>query len=413
MKSALKVSNLTAIALSSLLLSACGGGGGGDSKPTTPTTPPVVVPPTPVEPPVVPPTPVEPPVVVPPTPVEPTLPDDLEDLATIGSKNHEIAALAGSNTISLQRTACGLGGVSEDNELTKMAVKHAQYLAYVAERKNAYGLPAHSESSYVGFEDITGANNPFFSGKNVTDRVIAANYKDLKYDVGEDINESIYYSPSGTAPKPALKAEQMVKGLFAAPYHMQTLLALNYTDTGSAMVTYVPFGKDASEHIGYKFVNVSAGSKTDIPEVAGVFTYPCDGVTDTVTGLYNESPSPVAGTGRNLAVDPIGQPIYVFVPSAKEIKVSNVKILDTERNIVVPADILDFSNDPHKGTSAELDKNKAFILPITDDINSCPLDYRKNCGLAAFSEYQVTFDVMADNKKMYSKDFKFKTGDFN
>lgn len=410
MKSALKARNLTAIALSSLLLGACGGGGGSDggtnnSKPSTPTNPPVVVPPT-LE---------EPLVIVPPTstPAEPPAASDLEDMAVIGSKNHVDAALVASNTISLQRMACGLGGVSEDAELTSLALKHAQYLAYVAERKNVYGLPAHSESGFVGFEDVTGTNNPFFSGVNVTDRVKAVNYKDLKYDVGENISESIFYSPAGTAPKPTIRAEEMVKGLLAAPYHMQTLLSANYTGTGSAMVSYVPFGKDSKEHLGYKFVNVSSGSKVNIPEIAGVFTYPCDGVTGTVTGLYNESPNPVAGTGRNLATDPIGQPIYVFVPSAEEIKVSNVKIRDINTNITVPVDILDFNTDPHKGTSAELPKNKAFILPITDDINSCPKDYRKNCGLAAYSEYQVTFDVLADNKTMYSKDFKFKTGAFN
>lgn len=54
------------------------------------------------------------------------------------------------------------------------------------------------------------------------------------------------------------------------------------------------------------------------------------------------------------------------------------------RKTDVPIDLIDDENDTQKGTVYDLPENKAFILPITDSLNSCGVTSSKtNCGLYA------------------------------
>jgi len=190
----------------------------------------------------------------------------------------------------------------------------------------------------------------------------------------------------------------------------------NLSQTGSGMVAYKPHHKAADKNQGYVFVNASAATKSSKNNAAnGLFTYPCANVTDTNTALYNESPSPVEGTGRDLRTDPIGQPIYIRMPAAKTISVSNIKFHDIQRNVDVSTNLLDYRQDPHKGTISELPKNEAFILPLTDALKSCETGIEKggNCGLYGNSEYRVSFDVLVDGTNLKTKQFTFKTGRVN
>lgn len=161
--------------------------------------------------------------------------------------------------------------------------------------------------------------------------------------------------------------------------------------------------------------HASATQATKDNTVSGIFTYPCQDVTGTVTALYNETPDPVKYTGRNLRVDPIGQPVYISMPSASKIKVSNVKFHDVQRNIDVPIQLLDFDNDPYVNTNYELPANEAFILPITDALKSCEKGTKKggNCGLYGNGEYKVSFDILVDGANLETKQFTFKIGRVN
>ncbi|WP_440454703.1 CAP domain-containing protein [Psychrobacter sp. ASPA161_9] len=418
------------IALSSaLLLTACGGGGSESSDNSTSTnssnsnSPEAISPSSPIDTskpsePNTSPEPLKPttsPETSAPEATSPVLKVEV-DMKDVESKSYDGAAQVGSKLLNSQRQACALGGLAQNNELTKIATQHAQYIQHVFANSSPTMFNAHDEREIEDIKTWTGKNNPFFTGISFKDRLLKAGYSNLAHGVVENISRITYYSSAGRVASPEYAAHSMTKSLLAAPYHMRLLVTPNLSQTGSGMIAYKPYGKATDKSQGYVFVNASSADRnTENRSVEGLFTYPCTDVADTNTALYNEFPSPVAGTGRDLGTDPIGQPIYINMPSAKNIKISNIKFRDIQRNIDVPVDLLDYSNDPHKRTAYELPQNEAFILPITDSLQSCETGRRvgKNCGLYGNSKYQVSFDVLVDNKTLETKQFTFTTGEVN
>ena len=265
---------------------------------------------------------------------------------------------------------------------------------------------------------MTGSNNPFFGGLDFSDRLLNAKYSNAQYGVTENIAQSVYFNSAGSFLKTDVVATSMAKSLLAAPYHLRSLMLPTSSAVGSGMVLYKPDAKNPALNQGYVLVShASATQATKDTTVSGVFTYPCQGVTDTVTALYSESPNPVKGTGRDLYTDPIGQPVYVSMPSANKIKVSNIKFRDTQRNTNVPIQLIDFDNDPYVNTNYALPANEAFILPLTDALKSCEVNRAANqsqqCGLYGNTKYQVSFDILVDDKNLESKSFTFTTGKVN
>lgn len=415
---------------SSLLLTACGGGGDGGSKPTVqpPTSggakPPVTTPEKPVvtapEKPAVT-APVVPPVKTPEKPVV-TTPEKPPVTAPVvppnsnGSKSaiENRAGLAVDNFISMQRQACGIGGYTHDEKLADISNKHANYLAHVFSNTDARGINAHSEAAYSGVEAITGANNPFFTGVDLSERFSTAKYTKGGFSASENIVQRSEINVSSTPRAPEEVGMVMAKALLSAPYHLRGLVNPTLVRSGSSVTTHTPYGKDKSSAFGYTLVMSSASTTADkVVTPSGISTYPCGATTDTNTALYGESPDPTKGMNRNLSTDPIGHPVHIKMWSAKTIKVSNIKMVDVARNITIPVQLIDSNNDPYKNTYYELPDNEAFFMPITDSLNSCEKGVRKNCGLYGNSKYAVSFDVLADNKTLQTKSFTFSTGDVN
>ena len=334
------------------------------------------------------------------------------------TENNPQAALSANNQFSLARTSCGLGGLSVDTALDDIAIKHANYIKYVFANSTPTLFNAHVENKISDIASVTGDNNPFFSGLDFSDRLSNANYRNAQYGATENIAQSVYYSSAGSFLKTDVVATAMAKSLLAAPYHLRSLMLPPSSLIGTGMVTYKPDAKNPALNQGYVLVShASATRATRDKTVSGVFTYPCQGVTGTVTALYNESPNPVRGTGRDLRTDPIGQPVYVSMPSAGKIKVSNIKFRDTQRNTNVPIQLIDFDNDPYMNTNYALPANEAFILPLTDALKSCEVkrsaDQSQQCGLYGNTKYQVSFDILVDDKSLESKSFTFTTGKVN
>ncbi|MBO1530120.1 CAP domain-containing protein [Psychrobacter sp. F1192] len=383
-----------------LFLTACGGGGGGgdggdsssnsddDSKSSTP--------------------------VKPSEPIQPNAPPE-NDKAI--ASNDATAALVASNTISLARKGCGLSGLSDDPALEEVATKHANYIKHVFANSTPTAFNAHYEGEIKDIKAWTGRNNPFFTGNIFEDRITKAAYPNAMYGVTENIGHTRYFSSAGDIATPENAAESMAKSLLAAPYHLRSLMMPSLRLAGTSMVTYTPYGKKAAYNKGYVLNhNAAATSAINNATFKGVFTYPCQDVKGTVTALYNENPNPVKDTGRDLYMNPIGQPVYIHVPLAASIKVSNVKFHDVKRNINVPVQLLDADNDPYKGhTNYQLPVNEAFIMPLTDDLQSCDMQRAPNqsqqCGLYSNSEYRVSFDVLIDNKTLNKQSFTFTTGE--
>ena len=331
---------------------------------------------------------------------------------------HKEAGMTASKLISEQRTQCGLKSVANDNQLKALSASQGLYIKHLNENvamTDYSSVDTHYQSPVTGGEYASGTTNPFFLGSSFTDRVIKIGFKDAIYGGSENIIQEEVGISNGKVLKPELAAEGFVRGLLAAPYHMHTLLNPERNLIGSSLVSYTPKNPESKGKKGYVMVSlVGSTEQGSDNKVEGIYTYPCQGVTGTLTALYNESPSPVAGTGRNLKTDPIGQPILVYMPEAEKIKVSAVSLVEVKSKKVIPTSILDASTDPHKGTEHELTENKVFILPITDNMDSCPKNKPwKNCGLNANTEYRVTMDVLVDGKKRVRNSFSFSTGRTN
>lgn len=409
MKSSVSSSVLTSIIFSSILLTACGGGGSSDNntaKSDAPTQPEVTLPAKPVVPPAVKPIELEKPTV---EPAEPPIKNDMEKRA------EELrAGLAVDNFLSLQRQACGIGGYTYDDKLAEISYKHSNYLSYLFSNVNLGGVNQHQEDTYQNYEHVSGPKNPFFMGVTLGDRVKAAKYSELSFSSSENIVRRTQRNFNGVRPAPEDIGISMARALLSAPYHLRTLVDPNFVKSGSNVSMYTPSGTDPKTTFGHILTSTGASkNNSDTVKLSGITTYPCAATTDTNTALYDESPNPTKGTGRNLRTDPIGQPIHVKMWSAKTIKISNIKITDVARKIDVPVEVIDYNNDPHKNTDYQLPDNEAFIMPITDSLNSCEAGNRKNCGLYGNSKYAVSFDVMVDNKDLQKKSFTFSTGNVN
>ena len=414
--------NITILASTIVLgmsLTACGGGGdgGGDSdntpvKPDVPTTPdttkpdPVDIPATPD------PIPDE-------TPAEPTKPDgepvpeNQPDPLPLSAEDKTIA-LQVNNKLSLKRSECGFGGVNYNENLTSIAQKHTQYLKYINTNIETASYNPHVQATLVGAEDVTGKSNPYFFGKTALDRILTTSYAAGRFGVFENIASRQQISNNPLKVDVEETSTLMLNSLLAAPYHAKALLDRRMIESGAGFTTYTPYGKDATRAQGNILVlnGGTDGKLANNPKLReGVLTYPCNNQEGLAQALYDESPNPFGNT-RDLAVNPIGQPIYVVDNDATNIKVTNVKFTDTDRNINVPVKVLDTASDPHANTSSAMQPNEAFIMPLTDSFKTCRGFRVGNCGLYEFTNHSVSFDLIVDGK-LERRTVKFKTGKFS
>ena len=283
--------NLAAVLFLTIFLSACGGGGDSDSSSTSANTPDSsqsdeAAQPTTSEP------IISAPIIATPTEQSGGTPN----VDGNGSADNNVqAALSANNQFSLARTSCGLNGLSVDTELDDITIQHANYIKHVFANSSPTSFNAHFENEISDIASVTGSNNPFFSGLDLADRLINADYGNFQYGVTENIAQSVYYSSAGNFLSTEAVASSMAKSLLSAPYHLRSLMLPTSGVVGTGVVTYTPSGKNAANNKGYVLVSNAAGTKTTTNKtLEGVFTYPCQDVTGTVTALYNETPNPVS-----------------------------------------------------------------------------------------------------------------------
>lgn len=325
----------------------------------------------------------------------------------------ESAISIANNEINVARSSCGLQSLSVDPALIEIAMQHADYIKYVFANATPTTFNPHVESEINDIANVTGNRNPFFTGDSFAQRLVNANYANAGNGTTENIAQSLYFNSIGNLITPEAAADSMTKSLLAAPYHLRALMLPSSVLIGTSIVAYKPYKKDNNQYQSYVLVTHAAATQdTRDQTFEGVFTYPCQGVSDTVTALYNEAPDPFRGA-RNLQTNPIGQPVYINVPTAKTIKLRNISFYDVARNSELPIQLLDTDQDPYKNTDYEIPANEAFILPLTDTLKSCKKGIKKaqNCGLYGNSQYRVSFDVMIDNKALISQSFTFTTGE--
>lgn len=358
----------------SSLIAGCGGGGGGTGVNSSISTP----------------TPVSSPSTVP-NPITANTTDDTTP---------ESAAL---ELLNSNREACGFGGLTRNAALDNTALNHANYMAYVT-KTDLYAYASHNEQVDTRLDGTTllntGATNPYYSGQTLSDRLnpklLGQNAVDTSYAWkanGENIALSNLSTFDGNYTTDRVtNAKDMLTGLFAAPYHIRTLVFPQFSEAG---ISYNEVKWSVNNQYNYTYLlemvtalptsqNFNANTK--------LLNYPCDGVT-TAYELINEEPNPF-GNSRDLNNNPIGQPIYVLAPADKVIASASATL--TANGITTNIEhILMASNDPNNILDKVNDRNEVIFMPDQ------PL--RPNTTYTA--SYRLTYS----NGQTVTKSFSFKT----
>lgn len=280
-----------------------------------------------------------------------------------------------------QRTSCGFKPFVENGTLNVAAENHALYIATQAAR----GKPeanAHYELD---------KSNTYYRGEDLKARL---EHKEQQYATNFKADEQLTFTTfntkaSFTAMSTNLRAENTLRGLLSAPYHMKGLLDKDQ-DVG---ISYV-FREHTNGEV-YSVLEIVNAIKNPLasPNVnisdKDVVTYPCQNIAGTKTALYDESPNPFAE--RNLETNPIGQPIYIRVPKASRISLESATIKDAANQTVTYIPLTQANDINHL-----LQANELFLIP--------------DKPLKAYVRYQVSYKVKTDDGHTYTDSFVFKTG---
>ena len=379
----MKHQSLVLVNLLALSLVGCGGGGGGDNSTTPQTNPPVTPPISTTN----------------PTPPATTNPTTGSGAASTPSGSTTVVSLTEGTLgviehINKARETCGFGKLATNNELVKASENHLNYLKTVADNSQT-AFVTHDETADSA-SMLTGINNPFFSGASIKERIAysasknqayAVNYKSLL--AGENLS---LVTISNSQPIMATFSKEdgynSVNRLLAAPYHLRSMVLPSFVDIG-ASTKLVEYQKDGKyNYLKYTGVTLGTQLSASIPKVNSVLTYPCGGIDDSEYRLDNEYPNPF-GTTRDLAKNPIGQPLYFHTNPNKKLVSYQVSLM----NNGVPVELLnmDAGNDPNKILSS----NDIFMMP--------------NKPLTPATKYDVKYTITYNDNTVDQGAFSFTT----
>ena len=207
-----------------------------------------------------------------------------------------------------------------------------------------------------------------------------------KGSVGEVVN-SMYYDDESYNNKFQLYS---LKKLFAAPYHAYVMLN-SHTEVGfSGQFKDSSINGQNSWFSSALVLNTGlpTGKKSQMPSVDDVLTYPCQGITNTATSLYTETPSPFPN--RDLGLNPVGQSIYVYVNPLNTLTVKNATVTGPTGSVAL-LPFMTKQNDPNN----KIWTNKVIITP--------------DVPLKGNTDYSVVING-TNNGIDFTKSFTFKTG---
>ena len=335
---------IAALIVAAAALTACGGGGGGGAS--APATSPEVIT----------------------APV--TSPTNTALVTSVPAAAYQAASeeLAAFNLLNVERGRCGFGLLVQNVHLDVAAKGH-----------NDYQIVNNTASHFQNQQQFpTG-----FTGARAADRSAAAGYT----DVGEVADEFIF--ASGTTVKADLGGERAVRGLLVAPYHLSGLMG-GYRDVGMSVrssTDTTPAGANARV-----ILHINAAFKQDAgPQLiaaGSVATYPCAGSVGVNRQLKNETPNPVPG--RDLALNPIGTPIYISTRIGDVLTIATASMKETVAGTpVVLRSTITSVNDP----AGIYKSHQAYVAP--DSPLKPLIEYTVTIsGTAGGSAFTTTFPYL-------------------
>lgn len=347
-------------------LTACGGGGSSNSDSSNPSPIPA-------------PTPTPTPIPTSPTTITPT---------------NSAVELAAMNLLNKNRSQCGFGSLTANQNLNLTAMNHANYMASVTET-NKQPFASHEEQAETGLLD-TGITNPYYSGIDLATRLnpltLGKNAVSTHYDYqaeGENISLlNVSTKDSDYTVNDTATVEAMLYNLFAAPYHLRTLVYPQFTEVGLSYQLVKWTVNNQINHTSLLEIVSALPSSQKYIENTKLLNFPCDGVT-TGYELTDETPNPF-GTTRDLKDQPIGQPVYVLAPFDKTIAEATATITQNGTSIGM-IHTLTSLYDPNK----LLSKNEVIFIP--------DLPLKPNTG------YQVSYQLVYNDGQKTTNQFTFKT----
>ncbi|WP_131668689.1 CAP domain-containing protein [Psychrobacter pygoscelis] len=406
------ITRILPLAVLTASLAACGGGGGDSSPvPTTPSAPSDTAPTPKPNPPqggqVAKPDEV---LVTPVAPSKPTNPSKPAEPSTDqpppSTPSYDGITMTQSERavferLNARRETCGFGGLNANSKLMMAANNHTNYLLHMTQF-SAQPFQGHYET---GVDEFSGTKNPYYSGRAVADRLSTTSRKGAKavavnypyYTVAENLSflrfNDTYFDKNGDE-QLALKG---INGLLAAPYHMASLLSPEFADIGigyGRTPMKSPFkleGGGNTDGQASVLEMVLAVQRDNIRTPPNqVISYPCTGTVGTQYELKHESPNPFSNTNRNLAKDPIGQPIFILANGS--LRVSNYKMTDAANNEIA-LQALTAKNDPNH----ILEPTQVILMPLTalQPNQTYRVTYQASVNGASSEPYEVIFSTKA------------------
>lgn len=406
-----------------LVLTACGGGGGSSSTPsntnapntntTSPSTQTPAVPPTT--------TATTAPNTAPATHTGTTVApvNNTTTVTTTPTNSSKETAISVLNT---QRSTCGFSTLKDNSELAKASQNHNKYMAHISETTAiAQIFASHNEMSENGWKN-SGTANPYFTGKNVTERVKTGNNKGasavaVNYPAATSYNftqngQSYVMKGSFVTENIATLSNsgtdvELLRSLLASPYHLQSLVSQYYKDVGlhhhhsnSWNVTgYLP--------VTANYLTLVLGlQQGQTPTFSSsTLSYPCSGITGVEHTLTHESPDPFVNHPSRKEIskeNPIGQPVYIVAPNSKEISnISNVNFKAVNGSISPKVWVMFNNAKPSTNLNQMLDannrlaNNEAFLIP--------------NEALKPATTYEVSYTLTYKDGSNENSKFRFNT----
>lgn len=277
---------------------------------------------------------------------------------------------AAYNLLNSERGACGFGLLAQNTQLDAAARLHNDY-------QIINNTASHNQNQT---QFPTG-----FTGARAFDRVTAAGY----LDAAEVADEFTF--KSGTTSKTGI-GEGGMRNLLSGPYHLAGMVD-GYRDVGISVrssAETTPTGVNNRVILHVNAAHKTAAAKQLIP-TGEVRTYPCAGSVGVNRQLTNETPNPVPG--RDLAVNPIGTPIYVSTRVGDVLTIASASMKATgSTTSIVLRQVVSENNDPN----AKYRSHEAYFAP--------------DAPLAPVTDYTVTVTGSANGVAFPPVSFKYTTG---
>lgn len=297
-----------AIALS-LLLSACGGGSGDSASNQLPAGPPSL----------------------PPNTQNATAALYAPGTAILAPALFNDTATDGFNEFNYRRQQMGLTAVSRNNNIDFAAQGHSNY---------------QKINDTITHVQIAG--NPGFTGTQVLDRLIAAQYQFTSttgYAYGEVISASV-----------DLAGQNNAEDLITAIYHRYVVFEPKFREAGAGSV-----GLSAT---GYNFftVDFAANGLTGGIGDAQIALYPYANETGINTAFAHkqESPDPVPDQQQTY----VGYPVSVHADATTNVTVSSFT-LQPRGGQILPVRLLSYATDPGNSIEGRTPASAASIVPLS------------------------------------------------